>query len=511
MRRYDSRRGPLLLLLALAPLAAGACDDEPTGPDGGGDDALVPAAATITAADVAARVGVLADDSMKGRDTPSQGLEWAASYIARTLESAGLEPAGTDGYLQRYEYVYDRRDDGEARLESAGEGGPELVHGRDFVMVAGERGEATGAVLWAGSPAESPDAGGLDMGGRVVLYDLPVSRLDLPALEATIDAEVATSGGGASAVGFLVSESFPESEMARAAGFTERWSRPVPMFWVREPAADALLASDGVDLAEIRNGGPRTTEARWRVRGLFTSEVSSPPNVVATIRGSDPSVSDQYVVVSAHFDHNGAGIPEASGDSIYNGADDNASGTAAVLEVAEALASLETAPARSVLFLLVSGEEKGLVGSSRFVASPTVPLAAMVADVNMDMVGRNDPGTILAVGGSYSTLGPVAASLAADKEDLGLSVVLDPGVDDHGFTGSDNLVFACRDIPALYLHSGLHEDYHRASDELALLDTDKVARVARLAFYLAHHVADAAEVPSWTDAGRDAIDGFPCR
>ena len=248
-------------------------------------------------------------------------------------------------------------------------------------------------------------------------------------------------------------------------------------------------------------------DGRLHVRGPLMPVKATPPNVVGLLRGSDPVLRDEYVVVSAHFDHLGTGPVDETGDSIYNGADDNASGTAAVLEVAQALASLPTAPARSVLFLLVSGEEKGLLGSSGYMADPTVPLSGIVADINMDMIGRNDPGQVIGVGKEYSTLGDTALTLAG-RVPVGLAIIDDPVPDEHLFSRSDQVEFACRNIPALLLTTGLHEDYHQASDEPSRLDMDKAARVARLVFHLVAHVANAGGKPSWTSAGTSLVQGY---
>ena len=141
------------------------------------------------------------------------------------------------------------------------------------------------------------------------------------------------------------------------------------------------------------------------------------PNVVAIFAGSDPTLRGEYVVLSAHMDHVGVGRP-VRGDSIYNGADDDASGTSALLEVAEAFAALETRPARSILFLGVSGEEKGLLGSAWFSDHPTVPIGSIVANVNIDMIGRNTPDDVVVIGKNYSSLGPLVERMAAENRQI---------------------------------------------------------------------------------------------
>ncbi|HEX7088807.1 MAG TPA: M20/M25/M40 family metallo-hydrolase [Longimicrobiales bacterium] len=226
------------------------------------------------------------------------------------------------------------------------------------------------------------------------------------------------------------------------------------------------------------------------------------PNVVALLRGSDPVLRETYVVFSAHMDHVGIGAPDASGDSIFNGADDDASGTSALVEVAEAFAALPERPARSLIFLAVSGEEKGLLGSRHFANHPPVPIQSIVADINLDMIGRNSPDSIAAVGLDYSSLGALAQEVArAHADELRLTVAPDLWPEERLFFRSDHFNFAAKEIPAIFFFAGLHEDYHRPSDEVEKLDAEKAARVARLVFYLGHRIATDPEAPRWTEQG----------
>jgi Zn-dependent M28 family amino/carboxypeptidase len=229
------------------------------------------------------------------------------------------------------------------------------------------------------------------------------------------------------------------------------------------------------------------------------------PNVVAILRGDDPTLRDTYVVFSAHMDHIGIGPPDAAGDSIYNGADDDASGTAALLEVAEAFAALSDPPSRSLLFLAVSGEERGLVGSRWFVDHPPVPLDRLVADLNVDMISRNASDSVVLIGQEYSSLGPLVRSLSGDRPELGLVVLDDPWPEEGFFFRSDHFSFARRGIPAIFFFAGTHADYHRPSDEVERIDPDKAARVARLVFYTAAAVADDPDPPAWTPEGIEVI------
>lgn len=512
-------RNALMLVLVTGPLAWAACGEDPAAPDDEPPEDDPPvvqpdfaaAAATITAADAAERTRALAHDSLRGRQTYRPEIETVARYLADELEGLGLEPAGTDGFMHRFEFEYGVRDDHVVLVQTAS-GDVVLGDRRDYFLLPSrqeDERDVTGQVFWGG-PAASAERDAAAMAGRVVLYDAPVADFDVRLLDPERTAAIATQND-AVALGLVLSPDFTEEEVARAAAVTRTWSRPLPTVFLTEPAAEALLAEAGTDLATLRAGDPRPVDLSVRVRGWRRVETVTPPNVVALLRGSDAELRDEYVVVSAHFDHLGVGIPDITGDSILNGADDNASGTAAVLAIAEAMTTLERSPARSVLFFLTSGEEHGKVGSADFTRNPTVPAGAMVANLNFDIVGRNEPDRIFGSGVQYSSLGGRLKAVAAERSEVGLTVVDDDPDPRKGFYfGSDNAAFVCQDIPALLFISGLHDDYHEVSDEAQRLDPEKIARVAALGFYLTWDVADDPEAPTWTAAGEAMMDDLSC-
>jgi Zn-dependent M28 family amino/carboxypeptidase len=237
------------------------------------------------------------------------------------------------------------------------------------------------------------------------------------------------------------------------------------------------------------------------IQTYSTGAAAAAPNVAAVLRGSDPTLRDTYVVFSAHMDHVGTGPADATGDTIYNGADDDASGTAAVIEIAEAFSRLDPAPARSVIFLTVSGEEGGLWGSQAFVEDGGIPARSMAANVNIDMIGRNASDSVVAIGLRYSDMGERIRGLAVAHPDLGLTVVDDLWPDERFFFRSDHYNFASAGVPAIFLFAGTHEDYHMPSDEVDLIDADKIARIARLAFRLGLDIASDPVEPQWTREG----------
>ncbi|HEX4929868.1 MAG TPA: M28 family metallopeptidase, partial [Gaiellaceae bacterium] len=241
-------------------------------------------------------------------------------------------------------------------------------------------------------------------------------------------------------------------------------------------------------------------------------------NVAAILRGSDPKLADEYVVVSAHLDHVGVGTPEA-GDAIYNGFFDNALGSAMALETARALAAPAAKPRRSILFLLVTGEERGLLGSDYFSHYPTVPPGAIVADVNVDMPLLFGPlQSLVAFGAEHSSLGPLTAAAAAAR---GLGLVADPMPEEVIFVRSDQYSFVRQGVPSIFLNPGpggpdaqakvmdfLKDHYHRPSDQADLpLDWDAAADFTAIQVDIVRRIADAEARPTWNSGDFFAASG----
>ena len=227
-------------------------------------------------------------------------------------------------------------------------------------------------------------------------------------------------------------------------------------------------------------------------------EFMSDRNVVGIVHGFDPSVAGEVIVVGAHFDHVGVGSP-VDGDSIYNGADDDASGVVAVLEAARDLA--RTPPRRTVVFALFTGEEVGGLGSRWYLDHPAVPLAQTVAQLQVEMIGRPDdlaggPGNVWATGHHRSTVGAILS-------DHGVPVVADPYPDENFFFRSDNVRFAYEGIPAHTLSSfNLHPEYHSPFDDVQRVDFDHVVAAVETIIMAVRALADAPSAPAWNEGGR---------
>src|SRR5437660_1107311 len=239
---------------------------------------------------------------------------------------------------------------------------------------------------------------------------------------------------------------------------------------------------------------------------------TSAPNVVGILEGADATLKKEYVLFTAHMDHIGTpgageGCTARGADSICNGADDDGSGTVAVIELAQAFTTARERPKRSLVFMTVSGEERGLWGSAYFADHPTVPLAKVVADLNSDMVGRNAKDTVAVIGREHSNLGRVVDSIALAHPELNIKPVGDLWPQEGLYYRSDHYNFAKKGVPILFFTTELHPDYHQVSDSPDKIDAEKEARFARLVFYLGLAVANTAARPRWNPESYKQIVG----
>jgi hypothetical protein len=478
------------------------------------------AAASINEADYMRKLGIIAADSMMGRDTPSPGLELTAAWIANEFRRYDLEPGGDGGtYLQRWPYPSFSQDWDATTVHV--EGGPTLVLGEDMAYDGPPTDqERTGDLVVLSGQADNAFAAP-DLAGRYVLI-FP------DAIQGNGWTGALRGVSGVFVVSDLEDEAW-EAYVAESRGtaFRVYGERPefrgTPRFQIRRAAARAIL--DAVGLAEPQGNGPLAAQVvpgiTVRVSGVTLQvDDAAPPNVVGILPGRDPELRDQYVVFSAHMDHVGVNAARArqdsvfdeSGsfigmetDSIFNGADDDGSGTIAVVEVAQAFSMLSEPPRRSMIFLLVSGEEKGLLGSGYFASNAPVPLGDVVANFNTDMIGRNWSDTVVVIGKEHSELGEIMNRIGAEHPELDMAPIDDRWPGESFYTRSDHFNFARRGVPVLFFFTGVHDDYHQATDEIRKIDGGKSARIARLVFFLGNEVANMDEPPLWYD---DSYDQF---
>ena len=465
------------------------------------------AAETITAHDLRAKIEILAHDSMLGRDTPSSGLERAAAYVVAEFRRLGLRPAGELGtYAQRFGVSRWTVDTAASSLELAARGArAEAAFGREVRVIGGEvsgKPIGGGAVLVAGplTPAVTASPA---LRGRIVIlapdFDRPLpfdlgERVD--EIAAVARAVILLSNRDSSTFTRRIDASL---EPQLTPDFRDGEGGP-PVVELREGALGPVAPAAALDLSGLR---ALDTAVVRELPGLRVDlrivrhylERAAVPNLAAVLEGRDPRLRGEYVVISAHLDH--VGVRPGRTDSIFNGADDNASGVAGLLEMAEAFSRREARPDRSLLFLVPSGEEKGLWGSSYYVEHPTVPLREVVADLNMDLIGRNWGDSVIVTGPEMSSLGETLRRVIAAHPELRMAPVADRWPEERIFYRSDHYNFAIKGVPVLFFTSGTHSDYHQPTDAADRIDAEKASRLVRLVFHVGAAVANAAERPRW--------------
>lgn len=498
------------------------------------------------AAAIRAHMAFLADDLLEGRATGTRGYDIAALYVATQMELMGLKPKGVNGgWLQPLSFVEATsvvpqatavitRDGESVALEPATDFLPSVNYFSTASAV-------TAPMVFVGFGIHAPKYGYDDFGDIDIKGKVAVVLSDSPAiLPSSIRAhysrqklkEIASRG----AVGIVYLETpksasrSPWEKSVRQAALPRRrllddQGQPVEAYpeikasiTVRPEAAGKVLAGAPKPLeqvwADAEASVPQAFELPSSIAVTTRSELGTAEsaNVVGLLEGSDAELRNEYVVLTAHLDHLGVG-PSVDGDAIYNGALDNAGGVAVMLEAARLLASARTRPRRSILFVAVTGEENGLLGSGRFARNPTVPKEQLVANVNMDMPVLLYPTAgFVAFGAEHSTLGDVARRAV---EDEGLQLVPDPNPEEVFFARSDQYSFVKEGIPALYLDDArlssdptvdadavfkehLISHYHTPSDDMTLpMHWPSFAQLARVIVRVSRDIADAGERPAW--------------
>jgi hypothetical protein len=473
------------------------------------------AAQTITADDLRTRIEVLAHDSMQGRDTPSPGLERAAAYVAGELRRLGLRPAGDGGtFIQRFGVSRWIVDTAASSLELSTRGAAARVRfGRDVRVIGGEisgRPVTGDAVLVAG-PITGAVARDPRLRDRLVLLapdfqrPLPFDLGDrVDEIARTARAVLILSNRDTSTFAQRIDTSL-ESRLTPDFRDAEGGA---PVVEVLERALGSVAAVSALDLGRLRALDSTVLRPLPHVRielriARHYLQRAGAPNLVAVLEGRDSRLRAEYVAISAHLDH--VGVRPGRPDSIFNGADDNASGVAGLLELAEAFSRPEARPARSLLFLVPSGEEQGLWGSAYYVRHPTVPLRDVVADLNMDLIGRNWVDSVIVTGPEMSTLGETLRRVTAAHPELRMGAVADRWPEERIFYRSDHYNFALAGVPVLFFTSGTHPDYHQPTDAADRIDTEKASRLVRYVFHVGAAVANDPVRPQWTPGSYERL------
>jgi len=486
-------------------------------------------------------VKILADDNMEGRETGSPGLRRAQAYVLEQLKKNGVEPAGADGFYQPVKFVQRQVIEKDSFAALVHDGKPEpLTPGDDFLFStrsdSAEK-EISAPLVFAGYGLQIPeknfdDLAGQNLSGKIVVF-ISGSPSDIPAALAShysTTAERWKSLRAAGVVGIItipnpasmdipwsrisLNRLHPSMDLA-GSEFNESEGLKLALFF-NPASAEKLFAGSGHTFAELaalakdRKPLPRfplAVSVKSHV-AIQSSEVES-ANLIAKLPGSDPALKNEFVVLSAHLDHIGIGEP-VNGDRLYNGAMDDASGDAVLLDVAASLKAHPEKLSRSLLFVFVTAEEKGLLGSRFFATHPTVPAKSIVADINIDMFLPIVPLRFLEVKGlEESDLGDRAASIAAS---LGVKAIPDQEPLRNRFIRSDQYSFIVKGIPAVKMDVGalpgspeqkvfkdwLTNRYHAPSDDLDQpKDLSAAALYEEIVRRLLIDTANAPARPQW--------------
>jgi hypothetical protein len=483
-----------------------------------------------------AHLRVLSSDGLQGRGNGTPGLELAAEYIAEQYRAAGLRPGGNDGsWYQPFEIVTGL-DVGEGNRLSLSRNGDERTFqlGRSYYPISVPARDQAGnheteklPLVFAGYGISAPDLeyddyAGLDVQGKAVLVfthepqeNDPDSRFDGRAHTRharLMQKAMVARQQGARLLLLVVDAAHPTDE-----GSYQGWVRDpqaedygFSMYRIERSALQEALG-DALDLAETARGIDR--DLRPRSRPLETVRIDAIErfsrvrrtvrNVIGVLDGSHPRYASEAIVIGAHYDHLGLGgrhsmAPDAVGE-VHNGADDNASGTAALLEIAYGAAAHRTSFRRTLIFAAFAGEELGLLGSAHYVENPAVPVERTAAMINLDMVGR--PGGRIILSGLET-----APSLRDDVAAVSRGRQIEVRTADRGsaVASSDDASFRARQVPALAFFSGFHGDYHRPSDDWDKIDVRGAAEVARISLALAERIARHSGRPAFVPQGAPA-------
>ncbi len=473
-------------------------------------------------------VKFLASEDLEGRGNGSSGLETAAEYIAARFRDAGLEPAGDGGtFFQRFEMTTGMTvDAGNSVILHSGRTAVGFDVGRDYEIVSTSGGPSASGealpVVFAGYGISAPalrydDYSGIDASNKAVLIFThePQENDARSAFEGQTNTvhstmmrkvEVARKNGARAILVIDDTNHRPATERFR------RWLRDpqaedfgIPVFYLSRDLVQRALGTR-LNLESTSGEIDRDLSPKSRVLNDLTvsavdrtTRVRRPVrNVIGTLRGSDPSLAAEYVVIGAHYDHLGRSgrfsMSQNSTGEIHHGADDNASGTAAIIEMAKTAVEARKEFRRSIVFMTFAGEEHGLLGSSHYVNHPSAPLDKTIAMINLDMVGRAS-GRIMVDG--LGNAPSIEQDLKAAESSSSLSLRALRG--GPGAGASDDATFLLRKIPSINFFSGFHSDYHRPSDTWQKIDAAGGAAVADLALALARQLANRSTRPEFVE------------
>ena len=465
------------------------------------------------------RVTYLASGTLQGRGSGTAGNERAAQYVAAAFKKAGLKPLGTHrqfdagtrldrrGYYQPFMFTAGVERGANNRLGAVVNGTAMTARPRTEFEPAGvsASGRAEGRLVFAGYGIESKeparsDYGLLDVKDKIVLLlaGAPTTDPHSPLQELAgirRKAMTAREKGARAIIAVLPNDTDAPEMSTDSAG-----DAGIPILILKRTVAARWLESEGKNLGTLEArlaSAPFAfeTEITVKLAADVRKVTRTTANIAGLLEGSAPALKNEYLVIGAHMDHLGMGGPQSLAQSrtpgIHHGADDNASGTAGVMELADYFASLPERPKRSIVFIAFSGEELGLLGSAHYTKNPLVPLENTVAMLNMDMIGRMQNNRLVVVGTGSSPSWPALI------DELNTPTSFSISKSESGFGASDQQSFYLQKIPVLFFFTGLHADYHKPSDTAEKINYSDHAKVVDFVARCARNIADAAQKPQY--------------
>lgn len=490
-------------------------------------------------------IAYLADDKLKGRMPGEPGFQLAANYVADQYKQIGLLPAGDNGtYFQKLVLRKSTLDQhlSAAVLKDRLGNEDSLTTGKDIFIIPDAlktEKQVSGSMVFVGYgidiPGKYSDYTGIDVKGKIVVFlNGAPAGLELPSTLVAHFANAASKIGiaaGKGAIGAIIAPSDTAAIRGNPGAITVAMNSAKTDAYGRSVAANNIMAArvtfailnrffinSGRSLkqtiGELKKGKPASFDLQLSINlwGYNTNKDIESYNVAGMIEGGDKDLKSEFVIHTAHLDHLGVG-KTVNGDSIYNGAHDNASGVASLLEIARTYQQIGSKPRRSVLIVMVTAEEMGTLGSAYFAANPTVPKSKIVADVNTDMPTLIAPLLSVApLGAEHSSL---TKNVAFACNQLGIEMQADPMPEENRFIRSDQYSFVLQGIPALHVKYGnktndpnfdlvkftkdwRDANYHKPSDEITNnLDLDAAKKYVQLNFLISYSIAQTTERPTW--------------
>ena len=487
------------------------------------------ASARLSSEQVTKHVAFLASDKLQGRRAGTPAADEAAAYIEKQFRSYGLKPGSRDGFRQPFTFVSAVKLGEQHRFEvTTANGSRSLKVGEEFMPLAfSSPNPVSGALVFAGYGISAPALGfdsysGIDPKGKIVLIlrgspdgDNPhgkFAEFTQPGLEIQNKTLKAREKGALGVVFVSSEKNFRDDRLSRLHHDLNFLDSGIPTAIVSREAAGSILASGGGSMSAVEAKAKEPSSA-FLINGInvqLKTDVikinGKSANVVGVLPGSDPQLSAEYVVIGAHYDHLGLGGPESLAarpeGQIHHGADDNASGTTGLLEIARVLASERGKIKRSIMFIAFGGEELGLLGSGAYTKNPSTPLSTTVAMLNMDMIGRLRNGSLFVGGvGTSPTWKPLLEKLngsATNGAGNGSGKRFQLGFGEDGFGPSDHQSFYVRDVPVLFFFTGTHDDYHKPSDTADKINGQGLIQVAEFVREIAVSVANEPQRIAFT-------------